>query len=129
MPASATLSDEPFFTVDSLLRYMGGDERARMVVAKIVRNALAAGTAPMERAAACVRAGDYIEAARVFHDLRGSVGTLGTRRFVRAALSIEEAMAKQRQDAIPALLDAVECEFRQALSHAREWLDDNAPRV
>lgn len=127
MPASTTLSHEPFFTVDSLLRYMGGDARARAVVAKIVRDALDAAAAPMERAGAAVRAGDYADAARVFHDLRGSIGTLGTRRFVRAALALEEAMAARRQDAVPALLDDVEREFREAMHHARRWLDNGAP--
>lgn len=125
MTTSTAVSDEAFFTVDSLLHYMGGDERARTVVAKIVRDALASGTAPMELAGAAVRAGDYAQAAGIFHSLRGSIGTLGTRRFVRAALAVEEAMAVRRQESIPVLLDQVENEFRQALNHARSWLDSN----
>lgn len=137
MSVTATPAEEPYFTVDSLLKYMGGDDKALAIVAKIVRDALPAGMIAIDVAGAAVRDGRYAEAGHAYHGLRGSIGTLGTKRFVSAALAIELAMANAGQDAQPDsreqiahLLHQVENEFQQALAHARAWLalnDRQAP--
>jgi len=132
MSVSANLPEEPYFTVDSLLKYMGGDDKALAIVAKIVRDALPAGMIAIEVAGAAVREGRYADASRAYHNLRGSIGTLGTKRFVSAALAIEQAMAAadlaeqpHARAAIAELLHQVENEFQQALAHARAWLATN----
>jgi HPt (histidine-containing phosphotransfer) domain-containing protein len=121
-PESKPANDVPIFTVDSLLKYMGNDQKAFTVVAKIIRDAIAAGAELLDRAGAAVRAGRYTEAAHAFHGLRGSVGTLGTRRFVSAALDAELAIVENRPDDVPALLANLETEFAMVLEHAHAWL-------
>ena len=136
MSDSATPAEEPYFTVDSLLKYMGGDHKALAIVAKIVRDALPSGIIAIEVAGTAVRERRYADAGRAFHGLRGSIGTLGTRRFVSAALAIEQAMTaiEQQKDSpdsqqdIALLLNRVENEFHQALAHARAWLAANDPQ-
>lgn len=127
MSASDVGSREPaVFTVDTLIHYMGNDQKALAVVAKIVADAVATATEPFARATAAARAGRYAEAAALLHGLRGSVGTLGTQRFVRAALAVELAMAERRAEQLPALLLCLEEEFALALERAHAWLAAHA---
>jgi hypothetical protein len=132
MSVSATPPEEAYFTVDSLLKYMGGDDKALAIVAKIVRDALPAGIIAIDVAGVAVREGRYADAGHAYHGLRGSIGTLGTKRFVSAALAIEQAMASAGHDNLSPppqdmerLLQRVEDEFQQAIAHARAWLAVN----
>lgn len=119
--------EDPVFTVDALLKYMGNDLKGRTVVARIVRDGLAAGEEPLKLAAQAVRAGRHAEAADIFHGLRGSVGTLGTKRFVKAALALELAIKENRLDDLPGLLAKVEHEFELVREQAGAWLAHHAP--
>ncbi len=121
----ASPQEAMIFTVDTLVKYMGGDEKALAVVAKIVRDAVAGANDPMSRAGAAVREGRLDEAARIFHGLRGSIGTLGTKRFVGACLALELAIVEKRVEQLPPLLATVEHEFKLALEHAHAWLGLN----
>ena len=121
----ASPQDATIFTVDTLVKYMGGDEKALAVVAKIVSDAVLGANEPMDRAGAAVREGRHDEAARIFHVLRGSIGTLGTKRFVGACLALEMAIAEKRAEQLPSLLAAAELEFKLALEHALAWLARN----
>ena len=115
----------PIFTVDTLIRYMGNDQKALAVVVKIVGDAIATGTEPLLRASAAVAADDYAGAAHIFHGLRGSIGTLGTKRFVAAALELELALAEARRADVAPLLARAQAEFKLALEHAHAWLAVN----
>lgn len=130
MSALEASPQEPtIFTVDTLLKYMGGDEKALAVVVKIVRDAVISATDPMSRAGAAVRADRLDEAARIFHGLRGSIGTLGTKRFVGACLALELAIVEKRAEQLPPLLATVEHEFNLALEHANAWLALNGGKL
>ncbi len=127
MSATQTSQEEAtIFTVDTLVKYMGGDQKALAVVAKIVRDAAAGAVEPMALAGVAVREGRHDQAARHFHGLRGSIGTLGTKRFVNTALALELAMFEKRSDQLPLLLLDVEREFALALEQAHAWLAANA---
>jgi hypothetical protein len=120
-------AEETIFTVDTLIKYMGNDDKAVAVVAKIVRDACAPGMAPFELAGAALREQRLIEAGKIFHSLRGSIGTLGAKRLVSASLKLEKAIAEQSLDAIPALFAALESEYQLVLRDADAWLQRNAP--
>ncbi|MES2740026.1 MAG: Hpt domain-containing protein [Pseudomonadota bacterium] len=123
MPESNTgNSIEPIFNVDGLFKYMGSDEKGRAIIGKIVHDALVGGREPVQQACAAVRSGQYGEAARVLHGLRGTVGNLGAKRFVSAALALELAMAEQRQHDVPILLPAIEREFDLVMQSGNSWL-------
>ena len=119
---------ESIFTVDTLLKYMGNDDKALQVVTKIVRDACAPGMEPMERAQAALQENRLHDAGRIFHSLRGSVGTLGAKRMVAAALALEQALVEQRSDAIPPLFAALKLEYQRVLEQASLWLSTHAPR-
>lgn len=119
-------ADAPVFTVDALLKYMGSDQKAIAVVAKIVTDALASGEQLLAVAKRGVAAARYAEAAHAFHGLRGSVGTLGAKRFVGAALAAELAIIEQREGDVAALLAIVEQEFALVAEQAAAWLASSA---
>lgn len=120
--SSSESVNEPIFTVDKLLHYMGNDQKALLVVGRIIRDALAPGGEPLAQTAAALREGRYQDAARLLHGLRGSVGNLGSRRFCNAAFALEQAIGEQRLAQLPALLSRVESEFALVREHADAWL-------
>ncbi|MTV36390.1 Hpt domain-containing protein [Duganella radicis] len=120
------MSEEGIFSVDTLLKYMGNDDKARTIVAKIVRDACAPGMAPFEQAGAALREQRLPDAGKIFHSLRGSIGTLGAKRLVAASLELERAIAEQSTDSIPSLFAALESEYQLVLRDADAWLRRNA---
>ncbi len=120
-------SEEGVFSVDTLLKYMGNDDKARAIVAKIVRDACAPGMAPLEQTGKALREQQLHEAGKILHGLRGSVGTLGAKRLVVASLAVEKAIAEEDLPPIPALFATLESEYQLVLRYADDWLRRNSP--
>lgn len=120
--------EESIFSVDTLLKYMGNDDKAMAIVSKIVRDACAPGMAPFEQAGAALREERLIDAGKIFHSLRGSIGTLGAKRLVTASLKLEQAIAERQTDHIPPLFSVLEAEYQLVLRAAAEWLSRNTPQ-
>jgi len=119
---------ETVFSVDTLLKYMGNDDKALAVVSKIVRDACAPGLEPIQRAGAALDEQRLYDAGRIFHSVRGSVGTLGAKRMVTASLALEQALVEQRGADIPSLFAAFQAEYQAVLDHANAWLRTHAPQ-
>ena len=119
---AAASSDDEVFSMAPLMRVMGRDAKGRGVLRRMVEDALNKGMTPVREAQAALQAGHHSDVARILHGVRGSVGTLGTKRLIRAAFATEEAVDAGRFDAVPALLADVGEELEQALAAAREWL-------
>ncbi len=117
--------EESVFSVDVLLKYMGNDDKALGIVSKIVRDACAPGMTPFEQAGVALREQRYVDAGKIFHSLRGSIGTLGAKRLVTASLKLEQSIAERRLDDIPALFAALEAEYQLVLRQADDWLGRN----
>src|SRR5471032_108900 len=115
-------TDETVFNVDTMLKYMGNDAKALAVVTKIVGDAIAPGIAQLELAGVGLRDGRADEACRVLHVMRGTVGSLGAKRFVRAALALELALREGRSEQGVALLAALTGEYELVLEQATSWL-------
>ena len=126
--ASPPKGEETIFSVDTLLKYMGNDDKALAIVSKIVRDACAPGLAPIQQAGAALREERLPEAGKLLHSLRGSIGTLGAKRLVGASLKVEQAIAERRLDQIPGLFAALEAEYVLVLQSANERLQRNAPQ-
>lgn len=124
---SSAAPDESVFSVTTMLKYMGNDAKALAVVVKIVTDATAPGHAQLEQAASAIREGRLDDACHIFHVMRGTVGSLGAKRFVQAALDLELALREGRDGEFPALLAAVGREHQLALDHANAWLASHAP--
>lgn len=119
-PRSPT--DDDVFSVTTLLKYMGNDDKALAIVTKIVRDACAPRQTPLDQARVAIDDGRLAEAGKIFHGLRGSVGSLGAKRLVAASLALEQALAARDTAGIPALLDAVHAEYNAVLAAGDAWL-------
>lgn len=120
-------ADENVFSVTTLLKYMGNDDKALAIVTRIVRDACAPRRAPLVQARAAIEDGHLAEAGKIFHGLRGSVGNLGAKRLVGAALALEQALGARDTVNIPGLLSAVEAEYDAVLAAADGWLAQQQP--
>ncbi len=114
---------EQVFSMDSLMRVMGKDQKGRAVMFKMVRGALEGGMQPMDDADAALREGRPGEAARILHSLRGAVGVLGAKRLVKATLDAESAIRAGNPDTLPGLLATVRWELEQVLAQGKRWLE------
>ncbi|WP_258001019.1 response regulator [Janthinobacterium sp. ROICE36] len=118
----APVADEEVFSMAPLMRVMGRDAKGRGVLRRMVEDALNKGMTPVRDAETALQAGRHSDVARILHGVRGSVGTLGTKRLIRAAFATEEAIDAGRLDEVPALLAQTAQELEQVLIAAREWL-------
>jgi|SRR5471032_877227 len=118
-------TDLTVFNVDTMLKYMGNDAKALAVVSKIVGDAIAPGRGQLEQAGAAMREGRVDDACRVFHVMRGTVGSLGAKRFVQAALALELALREGRSEQFATLLAALTDEYQLVLEQATGWLGRN----
>ena len=121
-PGAAAPDDDEVFSMAPLMRVMGRDAKGRGVLRRMVEDALNKGMTPVRDAEAALQAGRHSDVARILHGLRGSVGTLGTKRLIRAAFATEEAIDTGRYDAVPALLAVAGEELERALAAATQWL-------
>ena len=127
--ASPPAPEENVFSVATLLKYMGNDDKALAIVSKIVRDACAPGMAPFDQARAAIQEERLIDAGRIFHSLRGSVGTLGAKRLVASSLKLEQALAERDLARIAAFFTELTSEYQLVLRQAHDWLLHNAPDV
>ena len=118
----APVFDEEVFSMAALMRVMGKDAKGRAVLRRMVEDALNKGTTPLQSAGEALQAGRHGDVARILHSLRGSVGTLGTKRLIRSSLATEQAIDEGRHDEVPALLAHTMQELEQVLLAAADWL-------
>ncbi|WP_035823315.1 response regulator [Janthinobacterium sp. RA13] len=118
----ARVADEEVFSMAPLMRVMGRDAKGRGVLRRMVEDALNKGMTPVRDAETALQAGRHSDVARILHSVRGSVGTLGTKRLIRAAFATEEAIDAGRLDEVPALLAHTAQELELALAAAGDWL-------
>ncbi|MBY0556585.1 MAG: Hpt domain-containing protein [Burkholderiaceae bacterium] len=121
------MAEVSIFSVDTLIKYMGDDEKACALVGQIVRDAFAPGMAPLLDAGLAIREGRLNQAAKALHTLRGAIGTLGANRLVAACIPLEQALLAPHPELIPSLFASVESEYRLVLHAAQQWLRQNAP--
>ncbi|QGZ40347.1 signal transduction histidine kinase [Pseudoduganella flava] len=118
----AAQSDEPVFSMDSLMRVMGRDPKGRALMRKMVEGALEGGMRPADEADQALAAGDAQAAARIFHGLRGAIGVLGAKRLIKATMDAEMAIAELPPDQLAPHFAAVRHELALVLEAGSAWL-------
>jgi PAS domain S-box-containing protein len=118
----APAGEATVFNMDGLMRVMGKDAKGRAAMFKMVRGALDSGMVPADEAGQALQEGRLVDAAKLFHGLRGAIGVLGAKRLIAATLAAEDAINDQREDELDARYQAVRAELEQALAEARAWL-------
>lgn len=137
VPAPALVSPAPAFEHASAfdvgpLLAIGKDDHAYLdSLVAFVRRVVANGLAPLSDARRAWQEGRHREAATQLHTLRGSLGSLGAKRFAATALQIEQAIDENQDARVEALFPQVEQDLQAMLSAAGQWLasqGDAAPR-
>ncbi|GGC73465.1 hybrid sensor histidine kinase/response regulator [Undibacterium terreum] len=80
------------------------------------------GTSPVREAQVAWSSGSHAEAAHLFHKMRGTIGTLGAKRFADLTLEIEKAINDNNQAAVEAMFVIVEQELAVMIAEASKWL-------
>lgn len=123
-PAAPTLMVENLavFDVGPLLG-LGNDDPAYLdsLIAQVKRT-VANGLAPVTDAHRAWQEGRHKDAARLFHTLRGSLGTLGAKPFAATALQIECAISDNNRMRVDTLFPVVTQDLQATLRAAELWL-------
>jgi HPt (histidine-containing phosphotransfer) domain-containing protein len=116
-------ADEPIFDPDKLMAAVGGKPETRAVLVAMVRNMVDTGLQPIRDAQQALDENRPRDAGRIFHTMRGSLGTLGAKRLVRVCHALEQALKHPAPEHdIPVLLAAVAHELGALNDAARDWL-------
>jgi two-component system sensor histidine kinase/response regulator len=122
-PAAVPDVPEDFLrSFERMLQFRPDDAAYRRGIVDFIRSMATRGPQLLEQAQAAWREGRHADCARQFHTMRGSVGTLGAKRFAQAALAVEEAIAGQRHDEVEARMARAGVLLGEVVEAARAWL-------
>ncbi len=119
-PAPAQSADG-IFDVQQLLHFGNDDPNHLLALLGLIRDVCGAAQGKFDMALTSWRAGDAAEAKRTLHSLRGSIGTLGARRFAATTLALEKALQQDGGD-IETLFDQAAIDLTATLRALKEWL-------
>ncbi|MCG2586324.1 CHASE domain-containing protein [Massilia sp. TS11] len=125
----STRSEGGVFEVRALFELSKDNPAQREMFLSLVARLVEKGPADVRAAHAAWRDGRGDEAARSLHALRGSIGTLGARRFAAASMEVEQAIRSGATGNIDALFARAESEISETAEAARAWLDTQRAAV
>ncbi len=112
------------FEISALLRMSESDSAQRKVLVHLIAGIVERSSGDLERAQSVWQNGEVDQAARLLHGLRGSIGSLGAKRFTAATLALEGAIRTGGGDSD--LWAKAKNELEGTLVMAREWLQTNS---
>ncbi|MBI1891455.1 MAG: response regulator [Burkholderiales bacterium] len=92
----------------------------------LLQRAINRGTAPLLEAKAAWQAGRQQDGAKQLHSMRGTIGTIGARRFAELALETEKAILESDSDQVDMLFEQAEQTLIDTLQQAQNWLKARA---
>lgn len=122
MEDMAHLNDHAAFDAGALLALTEDNHAFLDTLVALIKKAVANGLSPIADARLAWQNGRHREAATLFHTLRGSLGSLGAKRFAARALQIEHAINDNQAAQVEALFPLVEQDLHAMLSAAQHWL-------
>jgi two-component system, sensor histidine kinase and response regulator len=121
--ADTRSSDDGVFAVEGFFAFIEVDPEARASFIGAVQEFVDRGLAPLDLARRELAEGRVGDAARSLHTLRGSIGSIGARRFAEAAARLEAAIRGDHAGPLAALWAEVEGELCATLEAASRWLE------
>ncbi|MEJ7747568.1 MAG: response regulator, partial [Luteimonas sp.] len=112
------------FNISSLVSMSANNPAQRDRLVSLIRNMVNRCPQEMHHARTAWRDAQMELAARLVHGMRGSVGTVGAKRFVTATLALEQAIPADDGAVVEALFDQAEKELRATMAAATDWLAD-----
>ena len=118
-----------YFDPNRFMAFCEGNPAYRTTFIGLIKNMVTKGQVQYEQGHAAWREGRIDDAARAFHTMRGSLGTLGAIAFVgmsrelEAALKADEASSDAGKTAIEALFVQIKQVLDITINEAQAWLD------
>lgn len=98
------------------------DHGNRKHIIEYIKSVVDKGHSPIEDARSAVHAEKFEEAARIFHGLRGALGTLGAQKFSDVSDLLEQAIRNHESAQIEILFEKVDEALDEVIAAARLWL-------
>lgn len=114
------------FDTEQLNRLTTGDASYREAIVTLLRKMIDKGTTDLNSARAAWREGRENDAARVLHTMRGSIGSIGAKRFADVALGLENAIRDSEVESVEPLFDTAIRELESAIEAASQWVAQHA---
>lgn len=111
------------FNAQSIMAVAKDTPQSRTKMLLLIRRLLERCPSQLQEAVQAWRDAQHQEAGRLFHSLRGSVGSLGAEQVAATLLLIEQAIRESDWDKVDPLLLQVEQELTQTYTVAQVWLD------
>ncbi|WP_375739897.1 CHASE domain-containing protein [Pseudomonas boanensis] len=121
-PPTRLVENLAVFDVDPFLSVGKADQAYLDTLIALIGRAVANGLTPISDAHLAWQEGRHRDAARLFHTLRGSLGTLGAQSFAATALQIEQAINDNDRARVDALFPLVTQNLEVTLRAAKLWL-------
>ncbi|MBC9250944.1 hypothetical protein A9179_11705 [Pseudomonas alcaligenes] len=127
-PTAPTLLAENLavFDVGPLLSLGEDDPSYLNTLVALVTRTVANGLAPISDAHRAWQEGRHSDAARLFHTLRSSLGTLGAKPFAATTLQIEQAISDNDRARVDTLFPVITQDLEATLRAAELWLTRQA---
>lgn len=120
--ADAPTDDPSVLDVERVIAHGKNNPAYLDNLATLIKKSVEKGVSPINDAHRAWLDGRHRDAARLFHTLRGTLGSLGAKRFSAAALQIELAIINNDGEHVDALFPVVEQELNTLLVAAKQWL-------
>ncbi|APC14258.1 hypothetical protein BLL42_00315 [Pseudomonas frederiksbergensis] len=117
-----SIDDLSAFDVGPLLAVAKNDKTYFDTLITLIKRTVEDGVAPITKARIAWQEGRSRDAASLFHTLRGTLGTLGARRFAETSLQIELAINDNDRTRAAALFDVITLDLEETLSAAKQWI-------
>ncbi len=114
------------FNVDRLLGIAKANPASKAALIGLVRSIVEKGSADIVDARQAWDEGRNKDAARIFHTMRGAIGSLGAQRLVQVALDLEQAIVKNEPELVVSLFGSAERELQLSLAAAGRWITEQA---
>jgi PAS domain S-box-containing protein len=116
------IEHDGIFNVDQLFKMIAGNEAHTQKTLSLIHNLVDSSEKSLEKVRDALQEGHYTDMASLLHTMRGSIGTLGAKRFADAARELEQAIPNKDLAEIEVLFKTVERELAATLSAGRIWL-------
>ncbi len=123
-PTLNALEQDGIFNVEQLFAMVAGNNMQIQKTLSLINNLVDGSQKSIEKVREALQEGRYNDMASSLHTMRGSIGTLGAKRFAEAARELELAIPNKDLAEIEVLFKTVERELTATLSAARNWLSE-----
>ncbi|MBC3880230.1 PAS domain S-box protein [Undibacterium sp. LX40W] len=113
------------FDVSRLIALSATNAKSKEILVQLIRNIANSSEGTLRQTKFDWENGKTLDAAAQLHKMRGSIGTLGAKKFADISLVLENAIVKKELDHIPGLFDSAIEVLSLTVFAAKKWIAEN----